>query len=158
MSARYSIPWSMMGHQVSDWLNDNTWAKVSTARQSPLFETPSPISWYEHSVQTVDEFLAHITTIEAALGLRSDYDKPGATKRVARRVSGLLRAPADGDAYRHLFDHRSDYLHGRKMSDIAGEDRLLARRLARRVVNEIVNAAIEWPLSRSRAEYLNDLD
>ena len=39
-------------HQVSDWLNDNTWAKVSTARQSPLFETPIAPSWYEHSVQT----------------------------------------------------------------------------------------------------------
>ena len=43
------------------------------------------------------------------------------------------------------------------MNEIAGSDRLLARRLARRVVNEIVSAALKMPKSQSREEYLTSL-
>jgi hypothetical protein len=99
-------------------------------------------------VEGVDEFLAHITTIEAALGLQSDF--PGATRRMVKRVTTLLGALTDGDSYRHLFDLRSCYLHGRPMDEIPTKDRLLAHRLARRVVNGIADAALKMP-KRNRA-------
>ena len=76
---------------------------------------------------------------------------------MAKRVSTLFGASTDGDDYRHLFDLRSRYLHGRPMNEIAGTNRLLARRLARRVVNEIVSAALRMPKSQSREEYLKSL-
>ena len=94
-------------------------------------------------------------TIEAALGLRSDGF--AATKRVKKRVSTLLGAPEDGDAYKRLFDLRSQYLHGRTMPDIPGDDRLLARKLARRVVNGVADAAIKLSPSQSREGYLKTL-
>ena len=144
--------------EAANWLNDDTWASLVDARKSPLFETPIAHFFVRaFCAEGVDEFLAHITTIEAALGLQSDYDKPGATRRMAKRVSTLFGASTDGDDYRHLFDLRSRYLHGRPMNEIAGTDRLLARRLARRVVNEIVSAALRMPKSQSREEYLKSL-
>jgi hypothetical protein len=144
--------------QASGWLNADTWTTLADARKSPLFERPiAHFLVRAFCTEGVDEFLAHITTIEAALGLRSDYDKPGATRRMAKRVSTLLGASTDGDAYKHLFDLRSNYLHGRPMGDIQGEDRLLARRLARSVVNEVVGAALKIPRSQSREKYLTSL-
>jgi hypothetical protein len=142
--------------QVTEWLNDETWARLTDARKSPLFETPIAHFFVRaFCAEGVDEFLAHITTIEAALGLQSDF--PGATKRMVKRVTTLLGASVDGSDYRHLFDLRSRYLHGRPMDEIAGKDRLLARRLARRVVNEVVSAALKMPKSQSREEYLHSL-
>ncbi|OYR18182.1 ymd domain protein, partial [Brucella grignonensis] len=61
----------------------------------------------------IDEFLGHISTIEAALGLPLDHDprarrriggkNPGATHRVALRISGLLKDVSFGKAYSKLF-------------------------------------------------------
>lgn len=76
---------------------------------------------------------------------------------MTKRVSTLLGESTDGNAYKHLFDLRSNYLHGRPMSEIAGKDRLLARRPARRVVNEIVSAALKIPKAQSREGYLKSL-
>jgi hypothetical protein len=49
---------------------------VELAKQSVLFETPI-VHFLVRAflAEGVDEFLAHITTIEAALGLRADYQK-----------------------------------------------------------------------------------
>jgi hypothetical protein len=91
----------------------------------------------------IDEFLAHITTVEAALGSALDHDQrsrpkiagkgnPGATIRVSWRLAGLLGDAMAGERYRQLFGERSDFLHGRTMSAIPGRSRLDARRLARR--------------------------
>lgn len=112
--------------------------------------------------------MAHITLLEAALGLKIDHqagkrrklpghDNPGATFRVAARLSGLLGAKADGEDFRQLFDARSEYLHGRRMSPISTLERMLARRLARRTVEALRNAALATPEVSSRDAYLDAL-
>jgi hypothetical protein len=70
--------------------------------------------------EPLDEFLAHIMAIEAAVGLETDYKKRGATERVAARVSALLGAKTAGDDYTRVFDLRSAFLHGRRMNAIPG--------------------------------------
>jgi hypothetical protein len=146
------------GAEASAWLNDATWSHLTRVRQSSLFETP-----IEHFLvraflaEPLDEFLAHIITIEAALGLRSDHGR-GPTKRMAARVSNLLRDKAAGEDYSRLFGLRSAFLHGRKMEDpIPGKERIAARRLARKVVNELIGAALAEPAPLSREDYLNGL-
>ena len=102
--------------EMKSWLNDKDWSEVGRARQSVLFETPIAHFVRAFLAEPLDEFLAHITAIEAALGLESDSKKRGAAKRVVSRISALLGARADGDDYRSLFDLRSAYPHGRPMS------------------------------------------
>jgi hypothetical protein len=154
------------GVRVVDWLNDERWAALTRARQTPLFETPiAHFLVRAFLAEPLDEFLAHITTIEAALGLRDDYPYPGrpriahpniaATKRLKARVSALLGADA-GAEYDRLFNLRCDYLHGRPMGLISGKQRLTARTLARKVVNEL-NAAVTGPSPLSRQDYLRGL-
>jgi hypothetical protein len=86
----------------------------------------------------VDEFLAHITTIEAALGMRADYQKSfrvapdrhkgmRATNRMRGRVAGLLGDQRYADQYDRLFDVRSAFLHGRAITAISTEERNAAR-------------------------------
>jgi hypothetical protein len=115
-----------------------------------------------------DEFLAHITTIEAAVGLQSDYGKaqrkipnlkkqPSATRRMVARIAVLLGEEAAGEEYRHFFQLRSEYVHGRQMEDIASGDRIGARRLARRVVNGIIDAALSERRPQSRKDFLDGL-
>jgi hypothetical protein len=149
-------------------LNDAAWSDLTRGRQSPLFETPIAHFLVRAFLSDgVDEFLAHITTIEAALGLQSDYGgkappqakrkRLGATDRVAARVSALLGTKADGEDYRRLFRLRSAFLHGRTIKDpIPGKERIVARRL-RRVVNALVEAALATPGSQSRETYLLQL-
>ena len=153
--------------EASAWLSDAAWSALARARKSPLFETPIAHFFVRAFLSDpLDEFLAHITTIEAALGLRSDYDRktrPKIAKKLrvtdcmAARVSALLSAKTDGEDYRRLFDIRSLFLHGRKMDAIPGEERIAARRLARRVVNGLIGAALAEPAPRCREIYLNDL-
>jgi hypothetical protein len=154
---------------VSDWLNEATWSELMRALKTPAFETPVA-HFFVHAflADAIDEILAHITTIEAALGLKTDYQKAGqkssgkklnmgATARVAIRVAGLLGRKCDGDDYRKLFDIRSEFLHGRKMNAISSDDRLLARRLARRVVAALVKDASVFDVIGSRERYLDGL-
>lgn len=49
----------------------------------------------------IDEFLAHITVIDSALGLHTDHGK-GATARLVARLSALLDDDAGND-YQRLF-------------------------------------------------------
>jgi hypothetical protein len=152
--------------EASSWLNDAAWSELVRAHQSPLFDTPVAHFFVRAFLsEPLDEFLAHITTIEAALGLESDYDrkarpklakKLSATNCMAARVSALLGA-TEGDDYRRLFKVRSLFLHGRNMDSIPGEVRTDARRLAQRVVNGLIGAALAEPALRSRENYLNDL-
>jgi hypothetical protein len=116
----------------------------------------------------IDEFLAHITAIEAALGLPVDHvaakrprqsrsKNPGATARVAARLSTLLDDPGAGARYGALFDERSSFLHGRAMTDIPNEVRLDARRLARRCVCALIGEAISEATPGSRDAFLDGL-
>ena len=156
----------------SEWLNDARWAEIMRARQTRLF-SKTPISHFFVRAfleeDPLDEFLAHMLTIEAALGLESDYRRAskstgacgstsstqpptkqraksrGATRRMAARVSGLLGGQARGRDYCCLFNIRSAFLHGRKMDTIPSEQRVTARRLAREVVNALATAALTEP-------------
>jgi len=115
----------------------------------------------------VDEFLAHITTIEAALGLRAYYQKSSrvapdrhkgmrATNRMRGRVAGLLGDRSHADQYEQLFDIRSAFLHGRAMTDISTQELVMARSLARQVV-EALTLSTQSGQIPSRKDFLDSL-
>lgn len=149
------------------WLDNKAWDHIRSARQSELFNRPVA-HFFVRGFQSegVDEFLAHISTIEAAVGSPTDHDmkarsringgNPGATRRVALRVAGLLFDAAAGAAYARLFGIRSDFLHGKPMADISGKDRRSARELARKVVCALVATAAAEPMI-ARDQFLDGL-
>lgn len=148
--------------------DDVAWANVSRALRSSLFETPVAHFFVRAFLtEGIDEVLAHITTIEAALGVQADYNRAArpkpdrhkslsATRRMAARIAALLGNNAFAKQYEHLFDLRSHFLHGRAMGAISTDERALARRLARQVVGALVEAALR-DIARSREEYLDTL-
>jgi hypothetical protein len=144
------------GAIVAEWLNDRRWADLATVqKKSALFQTPVKHFFVKAFLEEpADEFLAHVTTIEAALLLPEE--KRGLTKLIARRVSALL-APEQGKVYEHLYNVRCALVHGRKMDPIPGDSRLLARQLARKVVNALVVVALDPACPQSREEYLKGL-
>lgn len=108
--------------------------------------------------EDIDEFVAHMTTVEAALGLHADYDRPGATSRLRARIAALLSDNSAADLHRELFSVRSCYLHGRGMEGrISSEKRKGARRLARRVVEALVARAKEVSAPTTREDFLSSL-
>jgi len=129
--SRYSI--KDAGAEASEWLNDAAWSKLVCAYQSPLFDTLIAHFFVRAFLaEPIDEFLSHIITIEAALGLQSDYGgkampkvggrrQLGATGLMAARVSALLGARTDGEDYRRLFGIRSAFVHGRTMARNLGQ-------------------------------------
>lgn len=161
------LPLKAAAAEMPHWLNNSRGDDVARVKDSPLFdETPVKHFFVKAFLEeAADEFLAHLTTIEAALGPESDYPRKGhtrppkgATKLMADRVSTLLEADSEGKDYCRLFDLRSTFLHGRKMdSPITGADRLMARRLARKVVGKLVEAALKDPPPQSREAYLRGL-
>lgn len=153
--------------QLPGMLCETRWAKLLEALRSPLFETPvTHFLVRAYLSDGIDEFLAHMTMLEAALGTMRDFSqrpKPdphknlrGATQRMAARVSGLLGSPADGTMYSRLFNQRSAYIHGRPLQAISVEDRISARRLARRVVRELIEVAVSSAIG-SREDWLDTL-
>jgi hypothetical protein len=154
------------GVSVVDWLNHERWLTLTCALQTPLFETPiTHFLVRAFLAEPLDEFLAHITTLEAALGVQEDHrGKPkiaghrrlGPTDRMTARVAALLDAKASED-YGRLFDVRSKYVHGRRMDTISGQERIIARQLARRVVGELAKESLTIPKAQSRYDYLTDL-
>ncbi|GAA0598109.1 hypothetical protein [Caenispirillum bisanense] len=144
------------------------WAIVEQAKQSVLFDTPiTHFLVRAFLADGVDEFLAHVTAIEAALGLRADYQKNfrvapdrhkgmSPTKRMRARVAGLLGDRRYADQYEQLFDVRSAFLHGRAMTAISTKERVMARSLAREVVGALILATQAGPIS-SREVFLDDL-
>ncbi|MBW9076416.1 hypothetical protein JNB84_00505 [Rhizobium pusense] len=144
------------------------WAVVEKAKQSVLFETPiTHFLVRAFLAEGIDEFLAHITTIEAALGLRADYQKNfrvapdrhkgmGPTKRMQARIAGLLDDHSYADQYERLFNVRSAFLHGRAMTAISTEERVIARSLARKVVDALILATQARTIS-SREDFLDGL-
>jgi hypothetical protein len=140
-------------------LDDDRWSAVERALGSPLFETPVAHFFVRAFLsEGVDEFIAHLTTIEAALGLRADYDKRGATSRLRARIAALLNDRSAADLHKSLFDIRSDYLHGRGSKKvISSKEKTEARRLARRVVEALVARANEANMPASREEFLSGL-
>ncbi|MBX9828017.1 MAG: hypothetical protein K2Y27_23860 [Xanthobacteraceae bacterium] len=148
--------------------DQSRWTIVEKAKQSVLFETPiAHFLVRAFLADDVDELLAHITTIEAALGLRADYAKSfriapdrhkgmRATSRMRGRVAGLLGDRRYADQYERLFNVRSAFLHGRAMTDISTEEQVMARSLARQVVEALILATQAGPVP-SREDFLDGL-
>lgn len=148
--------------------DQSRWVIVEQAKQSVLFETPvAHFLIRAFLAEGVDEFLAHIATIEAALGLRADYQKSfrvapdrhkgmRATNRMRGRVAGLLGDRSHADQYEQLFDIRSAFLHGRAMTDISTQEQVMARSLARQVVEALILATESGQIP-SREDFLDSL-
>ncbi len=138
---------------LADLVTDTAWSELSKALASPLFAPPVlHFLVRAYHAQGIDEFMAHLMVLEAALGLESDYRKrPKGDPRnglrptdiMARRVSSLLGDSATTSEYGELFDLRSAYVHGRAMAPISSVDRFRARRLARRVVVALASKAFK---------------
>lgn len=79
-----------------------------------------------------------------------------ATDRMRGRVAGLLGGRPDADQYKHLFEVRSAFLHGRTMTAISTKERVMARSLARRTVEALTLATRARPIT-SREDFLDDL-
>ena len=156
-----------VGTELLVW-DQSRWANVEQAKRSVLFETPiAHFLVRAFLAEGVDEFLAHITTIEAALGMHADYHKSfrvapdrhkrmSATNRMRGRIAGLLGNRLYADRYERLFDVRSAFLHGRAMTAISTEERVMARSLAREVVEALILATQSGSAS-SREDFLDGL-
>lgn len=151
------------GPHLSAW-DDAGWRRLEAARTTALLATP-----VEHFLvrgfrsDGIDEMMAHMTAIEAAVGEEGDhrrrlrakpdpYPRLGPTERVAARVAGLLDDAAAAAAYIDLFDLRSRFVHGRAgLGAISTDQRVKCRQLARRVAAALVRAAAPGP---DRATFL----
>lgn len=134
---------------------------------SELFSTPVVHFFVRaYLADGIDEFLAHMTAVEAALGLPEDHKRKmstgekrhdlGATDRLCARIYALLGEKAYADQYKELFEIRSKFLHGRPMGVIPTSDRITARSLARRVVDALVFASQTEP-GHQRGYFLDQL-
>ena len=147
---------------------DATWTELQAARTTPLFETPV-VHFLVRAflADGIDEVMAHMTAIEAALGLEMDHKrklrpkpdphpKPSATERVAARIGAALTDATAVRDYKDLFELRTAFVHGRAgLQKISTPQRVLARNLARRVACALVTLAGKSP--RPRADVLADL-
>jgi hypothetical protein len=150
------------------WVTDAAWTEWQSARATQLFDTPV-VHFLVRAflADGIDEFIAHLTVIEAALGLENDhrpklrpkpdpYPRLSATKRVAARLGGALGDDKAARDYEDLFDLRSAFIHGRAgVQRISTRQRVLARSLARRATCALVALASHPALTRE--ECLSDL-
>jgi hypothetical protein len=147
---------------------DGAWTELQAARATSLFETPVVHFLVRAFLSDgIDEVMAHMTAVEAALGLELDHKrklrpKPdphprlSATERVAARIGAALIDVKAVQDYRDLFELRSAFVHGRGgLQKISTPQRVLARNLARRVVCALVARAAQP--ARSRVDVLADL-
>lgn len=163
---RYPVD-SEKANSIYSELSDNSWHEVESAMATSAFN-PLIVHFLVRAFMSegIDEFLGHISAIEAALGMKSDHDQrarprlhgknPGATIRIANRLSVLLKTSDAGQVYSQLFGIRSDFLHGRPVGEISSAHRLAARRLARETSSAIVDATIK-NANLGRDEYLSSL-
>lgn len=128
--------------------NSDSWQQLEQAKTSPLFKTPIQHFLIRGFQSTgIDQLLAHITVIEAAVGIGADYQRRlrttyadlGATRRVGVRLAGLIGDAQAATQYAELFDLRSAFVHGRAdLKPISALQRRCARSLARRAACALV--------------------
>jgi len=144
-------------------LTHEAWEELRNARATELFETPVVHFLVRAFLANgIDEFMAHLTVIEAAFGIhgkpKSNLPKKVGLKPseyVAFRLSEALGEDVTRD-YGELFDLRSRFVHGRAgLEPISLQKRILARRLARRASCSLVFLALKS--SQKREEILMDL-
>lgn len=146
-------------------LEDGSWADLERALATELFATPIQHFFVQAFFNSgMDEIMAHMTAIEAALGMQADFQQRSGKsrmtvkKRLAARVGAITGEPDLGDDYEMLFELRSTFVHGRAMTDkVPGDIRLKARRVARRVVVALIKAALDAATPLSRQDYLDSL-
>ncbi|WP_158912718.1 hypothetical protein [Caulobacter sp. S45] len=127
-------------------VSDERWRAVEHALASDLFSTPVVHFLVSAFLgEGIDEFIGHLTALEASLGLRADISRE---KVLSARVSALLQDSAAAATYGELFNLRSEYVHGRSMEAISGAARVAARRLARQVADALVRSAAGLPDDR----------
>jgi hypothetical protein len=133
-------------------LTDANWRQTEAALAGPAFETPVR-HFFVRAFLTdgIDEFMAHITTIEAALGMEADHRKGlrqqpdpdpdlRSTGRMVARIAALIDDLPAARIFGDLFDLRSEFIHGRKANGaIPSAQQVAARDLARRVVKALVD-------------------
>lgn len=148
---------------------DSAWRELEAARATALFETPvAHFLVRGFLADGMDEVMAHMTAIEAAVGLEMDHKKwlrpkpdphkklSSATERVAARVAATLNDRASVQAYKDLFELRSTFVHGRAgLQKVSTAQRVMARSLARGVARGLVDVAVQG--ARPRTEALRDL-
>jgi hypothetical protein len=148
---------------------DGAWRDLEAARATDLFETPvAHFLVRAFLADGMDEVMAHMTAIEAAVGLEMDHKKglrpkpdpqkavSSATDRVAARVAAVLSDRTSVQAYKDLFDLRSTFVHGRAgLQKVSTKQRVMARCLARGVARGLVDLALSEP--RPRTDVLGDL-
>lgn len=133
------------------------WDTVTLAKRSVLFETPiTHFMVHAFLGEEIDEFLAHITAIEAALGQCKDYKNGGGSRNIKCRGTALLNDQNFALNYKNLFQKRSEYLHGRAMDNIPADIRILARSTARKVISKLIQATKIGSI-QSREKYMDDL-
>lgn len=144
------------------------WDELHAARATSLFETPI-VHFLVRAflAEGIDEFMAHMTSIEAAFGLELDHRRklrpkgsphPNVTpaRRVAARIAAALGDASAASDYLDLFELRSAFVHGRGgMQAIPSVQRVAARSLARRAAGALVALAAQP--ARTRAAILADL-
>ncbi len=144
------------------------WDLWEAGRTSELFSAPIVHFLVTAFVNKgIDEFMAHVSSIEAALGLSWDHRnserppsavRPGinGTRRMIHRMTALLDDETAATEFDRLFQVRSQFVHGRAMDDVPVSDLVAARRLARRVAVAILGLAAAHP-ARSRVDVLEAL-
>ncbi len=145
---------------------ESSWREFLHATSASVYETPI-LHFLVRAflADGMDEIMAHMTAIEAALGLEGDHRaKPkgdphrkfGATTRVMARMAGLLNDAQAAPVYKDLFRIRSDYVHGRGgLQKVSTAERVRARSLARRVARALVDVAGQP--TRPRKDTMSDL-
>lgn len=139
-------------------LDHRAWTRFLMARSSPVMADPI-IHFFVRAFTSrdIDEFLFHITTIEACLGQSKDHqDKKrklpdgttGATARTAWRLSALLDDWKAGPEFKRIFKERSQFVHGESMTAISATSIVAARSLARRCVSALIDQAPTNPTTR----------
>jgi hypothetical protein len=168
--------WHLDAAKVREWpdLDDAVWQQLVSARQSDLLTRPvAHFVVRAFLAEGIDEFLAHITAIEAALALPRDHIRPpsgkkrppnqkdslgqptesrpplsdgkdpGATARLSMRVSKLLGLEPSDPSFRQLYTARSKFLHGATMDYIPENERLAARRFTRKIINALIQRSVD---------------
>jgi hypothetical protein len=141
--------WPLDAKEVGKWsaLDDVSWHQFKAAQESSLL-AQRPVSHFVTRgffAEGIDEFLAHITAVEAALALPRDHYRepgkskrqtreqahpgqpvpwrpklsdgsdPGATDRLNLRIAALLGSGTSQHEFSALYSERSDFIHGASM-------------------------------------------
>ena len=148
---------------------DQAWRQLDAARSTSIFETPiAHFLVRAFLADGMDEVMAHMTAIEAAVGLEMDHKKwlrpkpdphkavSSATDRVAARIAAVLNDRASVQSYKDLFELRSTFVHGRAgLQKVSTTQRVMARGLARGVARGLVDIALQD--ERPRTDVMADL-